>query len=306
MRTDQVTAGDFSEASTRRTLAAVCHEVGLDVAGAELLRLGENALYVLPDSEVVVRIARSLAAVDDVRKEVRVARWLEETKFPAVRIAQVTSDQPLIVDSLPVTFWRLIHAEPPDPSPVDLGHLLRRLHRTESPSWLDLPTFTPFARVRSRLERPPAGADQRDVEFLAHLFAELQEEYAELSYVLPPGPLHGDAYVSNLMRDRDTGQVVMLDFESFSFGPPEWDLSVTAARYDGFAWMDRPAYEAFAEAYGFDVLTWEGFPVFRAIRELTMTTWLMQLTDDSRAAAEFRRRLDDLRSETFPRRWSAF
>jgi aminoglycoside phosphotransferase (APT) family kinase protein len=304
--TDELTASDFSEASTRRTLVASCHEVGLDVSGAELLRLGENALYVLPDAEVVVRIARSLGAIEDVRKEVRVARWLAETKFPAVRLADITPDQPLIVDDRPVTFWRLIHAQPPDPSPADLGYLLRRLHRMEPPPWLDLPKFSPFARVSARLERPPAGADERDVEFLARLFADLHEEYGALSYVLSPGPVHGDAYVSNLMRDSDAEQVVILDFESFSFGPPEWDLCVTAARYDGFAWMDRPAYEAFAEAYDFDVLTWEGFPVFRAIRELTMTTWLMQLADDPKAASEFRRRLDDLRSETFPRRWSAF
>jgi aminoglycoside phosphotransferase (APT) family kinase protein len=306
MRTDQLSTSDFSEASTRRTLAAVCQKVGLDVAGAKLLRLGENALYVLAEAEVVVRIARSLAAVEDVRKEVRVARWLEETKFPAVRLADVTPDQPLIVDDHPVTFWRLIHALPPEPSPADLGFLLRRLHQMEPPSWLDLPRFTPFARVKARLERPPASADERHVEFLAQMFADLQAEYAALSYVLPPGPVHGDAYVSNLMRARDPGQVVMLDFESFSFGPPEWDLCVTAARHDGFAWMDRPAYEAFVAAYGFDVLTWEGFPVFRAIRELTMTTWLMQLTDDPKAASEFRQRLDDLRSETFPRRWRAF
>src|SRR4051794_2945620 len=118
MRTDHLTTSDFSEASTRRTLAAVCNEMGLDVAGAELLRLGENALYVLPEAKVVVRIARSLAAVEDVRKEVRVARWLAETEFPAVRLADITHDQPLIVDDHPVTFRRLIHAQPPDPSPA--------------------------------------------------------------------------------------------------------------------------------------------------------------------------------------------
>jgi hypothetical protein len=46
--------------------------------------------------------------------------------------------------------------------------------------------------------------------------------------------------------------------------------------------------------------------VFRAVRELTMTTWLMQPTNSAATAAEFRRRIDDLRSPTFLQRWSAF
>jgi hypothetical protein len=37
-----------------------------------------------------------------------------------------------------------------------------------------------------------------------------------------------------------------------------------------------------------------------------MTTWLMQLTDDPAAAAEFHRRVDDIRAERFPRDWKPF
>jgi hypothetical protein len=86
-------------------------------------------------------------------------------------------------------------------------------------------------------------------------------------------------------------------------GQREWDLTVTGVSGNGFDWMTEKEYRSFADAYGFDIHTWAGFPVFRAIRELTMTTWLMQLVDDPPAADEFHRRVDDLRSDRLPRRW---
>jgi hypothetical protein len=64
----------FSEESTRPVLAEACARVGLDPAGASMLRLGENAIYRLDRAPVVVRIARSLGKLAEVRKEVRVAR----------------------------------------------------------------------------------------------------------------------------------------------------------------------------------------------------------------------------------------
>jgi hypothetical protein len=46
--TDGVAAGEpavFSAGSTRQTLEIACASAGLDAGGAELLRLGENAIF---------------------------------------------------------------------------------------------------------------------------------------------------------------------------------------------------------------------------------------------------------------------
>ena len=51
-------------------------------AGAELLRLGENAIYRLAQDAVVVRIARTMGYWDDACKEVDVARWLAANGIP--------------------------------------------------------------------------------------------------------------------------------------------------------------------------------------------------------------------------------
>jgi Ser/Thr protein kinase RdoA (MazF antagonist) len=297
---------DFSEAGTLRIARQACAVVGHADAELERLRLGENAIYRVVDAPLVVRIARSLQMLDDVRKEMRVARWLEQAGLPAARLAAETGEDALIVDGrYPVTFWQLIRSTTPEPDEADLGRLLRQLHALQPPEWVQLPAFWPFVRVAERLDSPPAAADPDAVAFLAQLFVDLQAQYQDLAFPFPPGPVHGDAHRRNLMRDA-SGQVVLIDFEAFAYGHREWDLAVTGVRRDGFGWLDDAQYRRFTDAYGYDILDWPGFPVFRAIRELTMTTWLMQLVDDPAARAEFDRRVDDIRHERFPRRWRAF
>jgi hypothetical protein len=71
--------------------------------------------------------------------------------------------------------------------------------------------------------------------------------------------------------------------------------------------LSEPAYKAFTDAYGYDVAQWSGFRTLRAIRELGMTTWLMQLAEhDASRREEFRRRMDDLRHDRYPGRWRPF
>lgn len=73
---ERARVNEFSTSTTRRTLDLACAKAGLDSADAELVRLGENAIYRLHHHPVVARIARTDAYLPDVQKEVAVARWL--------------------------------------------------------------------------------------------------------------------------------------------------------------------------------------------------------------------------------------
>ena len=68
---------------------------------------------------------------------------------------------------------------------------------------------------------------------------------------------------------------MLLDFESAAIGPREWDLLPTAIAVERYG-LPEEQYQEFAGTYGFDVRAWAGYPVLREIRELTMTTWIMQ------------------------------
>lgn len=298
---------DRSQTARLSTVTAVtamqiaCEQAGLDPADAELMRLGENALYVLPVDGVVVRVARSVELVERVAREVRTAAWLAELDFPAVRLA-AGLPQVIEADGRLVTFWELVPDTGQAATPADLGAILRDLHQLPTPPF-DLPVFDPLIGVPRRLANA-ADVDPGDLAFLAELCDRLADEYRRLSFALPPGFIHGDAHRANLIVATD--RVVIGDFEWVAIGPREWDLTPTVLAAQRFR-LPASEYGDFVAAYGFDVTGWDGFPTMRAIRELTMTTWLMQnVAESSDIAAEFRMRVDSLREGDHARTWHAF
>ena len=294
------TEKEFTSETAERTLRAACSIVGLDSCGAGLLRLGTNANYRLAAHPVMVRIAPG--HIEDVRKELDVARWLASSGFPAARVVK-DIDQPLILGERAATFWKLIEESPEPAHVVDVARLLRDLHRLPEPRAFALPRFEPLAHTIRRLG---SATDGEDAQFLRDRCELLQRQFADLEFVLPPGVIHGDAHEGNALRDP-SGTVQLLDFESFAIGPREWDLGVLALRYRPFGWVSEDDYKACVVAYGgFDVTEWPGFRVLRAIRELSMTTWLLQNAGKSpEHYAEFRKRVADLRDDSAPRHWRA-
>ncbi|WP_245887492.1 phosphotransferase family protein [Umezawaea tangerina] len=72
-----------------------------------------------------------------------------------------------------------------------------------------------------------------DRTWLSEHLESLQGRYANLPLGLPHCVVHGDAWVGNVVA-TDDGQVVVLDLERCSVGPPEWDLVSTAIKYTSF------------------------------------------------------------------------
>lgn len=297
------TVMDFTPKSTRSVLGQACISVGLDPGGAILVRLGENAMYQLRDKSVMVRIGRSEEAA---RKEAHVAQWLASYGFCAVRLAD-HGDQPVIAGGLPVTFWEFIDEDAQPVTSADLGRILRQLHALPEPTSFQLPCFSPMPKVEERIRRLPEGfLSSADVEFLRRRHREITAEFADLDFVLPPGPVHGDAHAGNLMRSTN-GTINLIDFEDFCHGPREWDVAVEAVRYRALGWVSESDYRSYVEEYGFDVIDWPGFRTIRAARELNMTIWLTQrLGQTTEIDAEVRQRIADLRDDQSTRRWHTF
>ncbi len=240
-------AAEFSSSAALPVLRGACHQVGLSSDGAELLRIGENAIFRLASGPIVVRIARSAGRLPRVKREVCVARWLAAARVPAVRVIDEI-EQPLMVDGHPVSFWHAVTGGEPVPTHVDLARLLAAYHGTpDCPC--DLEAFEPLTTSASRLAKAE-GVDPGDREFLLARCADLTAQFEHLEFALPPGPIHGDAHTRNLLTDH--GQVVLIDFEAAAIGPREWDLlptSIAVPRYG----LPEERYQEFAAAYGFDV-----------------------------------------------------
>ena len=87
-----------------------------------------------------------------------------------------------------------------------------------------------------------------DKEFLLHRLEELQSELPRLQYPLAPAAIHGDAWVENLMVCDN--QSILIDFERFAWGQPEWDLAQMATEYQTAGLFTHAEYGQFVEAYG--------------------------------------------------------
>ena len=281
-------------------MSAACRVAGLDDRDAELIRLGENALFRLASVPVVVRVARGEEYLPKARTEVGVSRWLAAEGFPAARVVD-DLEQPLLVEGHPVTFWHLIVEGDRKATYGELGSVLRDLHSMTLPAGLELPSFDPFDKQELRISRAAIPDDDR--VFLRKRWRELHDQLGELRFETPKGPVHGDAHVQNLMVN-ERNEAVLIDFEAFCFDHPEWDLMVTAVEHHSLGWQTDEQYADFVRAYGRDLYDWYGYDTLRRLQEFSMTTWLMQnVQEDQETADEYRRRIAALRDDDAPRDW---
>jgi Ser/Thr protein kinase RdoA (MazF antagonist) len=296
-----MTGTSFSTADAYSVMQNACRKVRLEAADAQLMRLGENALYHLVSDGVVVRIARTLDYWDDVVNEVNVSRWLAEHHVPAAELYD--TPQPVEVDEHPVTFWRYIPGRPGGPEDIRaLGTTLRTLHATPPPTTFELPPENILGRVARRIDTAPVSTDDKAV--LRQRLEKLRAELPRLDFPLAPAPTHGDAQCENLIIGD--GHATLIDFERFAWGQPEWDLAITATEYLTAGWWTDDQYRQFVDAYGYDVTSWSGFELLQATHELKMTTWLMQNVNESpEIADEHRVRMQTIRGEDRPA-WRPF
>ncbi len=297
-------ATPFTAEAAEAVLRESCQAVGLDPAGAELLRLGSNAVYRLDTAPVIVRVTRDPDSLREMERAVRVARWLAEHDFPATRVLPGVR-QPLTVGGRVVTYWESAQDREEYGTVTELADLLRRLHWLEEPQSLGLPYYDPFAKVWASLGKLDGVADE-DRAFLEERAGKLNKEYDRLDFVLPFGMIHGDANIGNVLRHRN-GQAILSDLDGFALAPREWDLILTAIYYDRYGWHTRSQYEGFVHHYGFDVMNWPGYKVLGDVRELMMTLWMgRQAPANEKAVEEFARRVSDIRNGDGRHGWRPF
>jgi Ser/Thr protein kinase RdoA (MazF antagonist) len=285
------TAEPFEERSARVALEEACEAAGLDPVGAELIRLGENAVFRLRSQDAIARVGRSAHRAPAVERQLAVSRWLASNDVPAIRALDVV--QPVIVRGRVVAFWESADDDVRYGSIAELGQILYRLHGLSQPQDFALPRLTPFTTARARIAVVPiSDADRR---YLSERADELEGAFNGLQFSSADVILHGDANVGNLILDRHD-RAVLSDLDSFCTGPREWDLALTALFHARFGWHTREEYDAFVRAYGYDVLQWGGFDVLADVRELLMVAWLAQNARAEEVVDELSRRLDTMRN----------
>jgi hypothetical protein len=258
--------GGFAEPEMQHVLERACTTAELDSTDAVLLRGHTNAVIRLTHDPVVVKIARRGSALAEVKSTVQFVRWLMSRGFPTVSLYPVPQ-QPVIVDGHAVTFWTYLPQPDHPVAARQIADPLRALHSLPAPPFPVRPLDN-VAAIRASL----AATDwlpHRLHRFLAGRVDRLEAALASVRYELPETILQGDPQHRNALHDGE--QAVLCDWDTVSWGHPEWDLVTIEIHCRRFGHGDAH-YRAFADEYGFDVTTWEGYPVLRDIRELRMVT----------------------------------
>ncbi|SCD99960.1 Phosphotransferase enzyme family protein, partial [Streptomyces sp. SolWspMP-sol7th] len=174
----------------------VLGSAGLD-AGAELMVLGENAVFASGD--LVIKVGRAPELLDRAQLALRIADWLKESDVPAVRAAR---SEPLLVEGHPVTLWERLPEASRPATPADLATLLRRVHALPAPSFA-LPRRELLGGVERWLRLAGDAIDPADADFLRARRDGFAPAAAALTPHLTPGPVHGDALPRNVLAGPD-------------------------------------------------------------------------------------------------------
>jgi hypothetical protein len=291
--------GGFTDTQMRKLLERVCAALGVDAAGAVLMRGQTNAVLRLADQPIVVKIARKGTDPGEVHRTVDFVRWLMDLGFPTVPLHRPEL-QPLVFDGHSVTVWNYL-PQPDRPVPAEaIAKPLNTLHSLGQPP-VALSPLDACSAIRSSLART-STLPEDVIRFLQDRVDHLADALATVSYALPHAVLQGDPQHGNALHDGD--HAVLCDWDSVALGQPEWDLVTIEVHCRRFGY-GLGHYQRFAEAYGWDVTRWDGYPILRDLRELRMiTTNARKSTHEPAKVAEVLRRIDGLRDADISQRWN--
>lgn len=282
---------------------AIAEHTGLDDTDAVLIKFTNNAVVRLPRSGAVIRIAGSAITRQRVPGVIAAAELFAAHQIPAVRLMPGL-DQPIRQDGHLATVWRGIPDDGPDPAAADLARILTEIHAlTASPR---IPQWALPDGLRHRIRHTP-DVDPDTRAFLTAELDRVQAALAELATIpplIPPGIIHGDAHLGNLISTREGA--VVCDFDSTSVGPREWDLVPAAVGSLRFGYSPD-VHQGLAEAYGVDVTAWPGFPVLRRLRELQLVTSVLPVLNANPALRpQWEHRLRTYRNGDDNARWTPY
>jgi hypothetical protein len=286
--TSLITETTFTPETTRHVLTDVCRQAGIDATGAVLLRHQTNAVYLLPRSEIVVKIARPSERPEDLDRTLALVRWIVSEGI--LTVPPTPHEQPLESAGCLATFWPYVtQQDQPRVTAGDLGRPLRALHALSPP--IDLPPLDLIDGIRNAIasSRILSGPER---EFLTTYSDKAAAAAATVQYELQPGLIHEDPQHHNALQMKQG--TALIDWDGACIGPREWDL-VTIEIHCRRFFPDPAEYTQFVDAYGLDIREWSGYKAIRDLRELRMiTTNARKSAPGSLPAAEVHTRIAQL------------
>ncbi len=209
----------------------------LSVEGCEILGEGSNGIVYRYDPEIVVKVYRNANALDEIKRERRLARTALILGIPTAipfDVVRVGNSYGSVFELLNAkSFSKLIAAEPEnkDKYIAEFVDLLKRIHSTEvNPE------------------------DMEDMKAVAIGWAEFLKDYlpmeqsGKLLSLIRAVPerhtmIHGDYHTNNV--EMQNGEVLLIDMDTLSYGHPVFELASMFLGFVGFGELNPAATEKF-------------------------------------------------------------
>jgi hypothetical protein len=256
----------------------------------KLLSFNKSASYLLQDDAVVVRISRPGTEKEGVFNGLKLAAWLDEIEFPALRPLRGIPLEPLDIFGASVTFWNYEEVKAVAADPFLSGRLLRDFHEAvdgyNGPFQEWRPLRDAARHIRAIEERGMLPSE--DIEFLWRWQLYLENRMKDLNTVLGEGLIHGNSHPRSFLL---TGRGFLLaDFDFFARAPREWDLvpwGIGPRRYG----KSRETFYDFQKGYGEDITAWNGLADAFFAREFLVTTFRLYCDVGHNLSLEGQKRL---------------
>ncbi len=294
----QFALGPWRMSDAERAAHEALGRLGHTGTDLRLVRLGENALFHAPAMEALLRVARPQKSPRRIAETIQLARLLRAEGVPAPEpLTYERLEQPFVSPSGTVSFWRYYKEDGSWRfSSGEFGGLLREFHARASVFERCLPAWRPLEHTRRRLgEARRQGLPQPWLQVLDRRLVDVEGGLRRLRSELGRGAVHGDAHRGNLLLTSEGP--VLLDLDEVCVAPREWDLAPTLVTCRRFG-LSHEDWDSFSTAYGYDLLQSPAAKPLVWLRELAMTTWLLQQYGAAREIdAELGRRVASLEED---------
>lgn len=272
----------WTEENLRKQAMALLSTHSIDHSSLKTLRFGENAVFHPVGSGLVLRISRPSVSHQHLTRQIAVSQALKAASISCVTIA---GDFPAPVDT-PYGLATLWSWQPPDPIRPEIslrrfGTILREFHDAISASGIEMEPWDPFTKIIARIQKAAQEVANSDISSaLSSLLTYSADLSSKASSPWPAGEtcLHGDAHTGNIIVSG--GNYHIHDFDDICHGPTEWDFAPLGVACRRFG-VPRKELDDLQAGYGKMVAHGEPFDRMTQIRELFMTTWLLQNRNES-------------------------
>ncbi len=268
----------FDLSTVEAVKASFSDELKVPTSSIEVIRVGENAMFDIPEHDIVLRVYRkSRQAEQKAHMEIQVARVLSDGGVRSIKPSHL---RPIILNGDYVaTVWERLEKDNSGISSASFGTLLHQVHsamRDRENQLSCLKPIDPIAKLARRIETlsNTNSVDPNVVGRLNKRLSECEGSWTSFSSSYDWQPIHGDAHTGNVIMHR--GNQYICDFDSCGIGPIEWDLVPIQIIARRFKQAEPDLLSDFDKAYGVDPKIRNNLLGLLMVRELSMVTWLAQ------------------------------